>query len=61
VGDADFLAATAVWDFDEDGVVETNADELTGLAGTEVTLLVMPDTAPAEVVAVNGYDWDPNR
>jgi hypothetical protein len=61
VGDADFLAATAVWDFDADGVVETNTGELTGLAGTEVTLLVMPDTTPAEVVAVNGQDWDPDR
>jgi hypothetical protein len=61
VGDATFLAAAAVWDFDADGVVETNTEELTGLAGTEVTVLVMPGTAPAEVVAVSDHDWNPNR
>jgi hypothetical protein len=57
VGDADVLAATAGADFDADGVVESNTAELTGLAGTEVKLLVVPDTAPAVVVAVNGADY----
>ena len=57
VGDADVLAATAGSDFDADGVVESNSHELTGLTGKEVTILVVPDTAPAVVVAVNGADY----
>jgi hypothetical protein len=57
MGDVDVLAATAGADFDADGVVESNTEELTGLAGTEVTLLVVPDTAPAVVVAVNGATY----
>lgn len=57
LGASDVLAATAGSDFDADGVVESNTEELTGLAGTEVTVLVVPDTAPAFVVAVNGADY----
>ena len=44
VGDEDLLAAQALADFDADGTVETNADELAGLADTEVTVtLSVPD------------------
>ena len=61
VGDADFLAAAASADFDGDGTMESNTQELTGLVGTQVTLLVAPGTAPAVVLAVNGADFDPAR
>ena len=57
VGDATFLAATSSADFDADGTVESNSDELTGLAGTEVTLLVASDTPPARVLSVNGVAY----
>ena len=57
VGDAAFLAATSSADFDADGAVESNSDELTGLAGTEVSLLVAPDAAPARVLSVNGVAY----
>jgi hypothetical protein len=57
VGDPDFLAATSSSDFDADGVVESNAEELTGLAGTEVTVQVARDTAPAVVLTLNGVAY----
>ena len=53
VGDPDFLATIAAADFDADGVLSTNEDELVHLAGTEVTVLVAPDTTPALVLALN--------
>ena len=55
VGDDEVLAATALADFDADGSVETNAEELAGLAGTEVTVTVtVPATndADPELVAI---------
>lgn len=57
VGDAAFLATTAASDYDADGAVESNADELTGLTGAQVTLTVTPGTAPAVVVAINGLAY----
>ncbi|GAB2766068.1 hypothetical protein GCM10027020_18340 [Nocardioides salsibiostraticola] len=53
VGDADFLLTLAVADFDADGQVESNSDELTGLVDTKVEIDVAPDTAPALVLALN--------
>ena len=53
VGDSDFLAHEAEADFDLDGNgEETNAEELTGLVGTTVTVVVVPGTTV--VVAING-------
>jgi hypothetical protein len=57
VGDAAFLAATSSADFDADGAVESNGDELTGLAGTEVSVLVASDAPPARVLSVNGVTY----
>jgi hypothetical protein len=57
LGGPDFLATAAAADFDGDGVVTSNNDELTGLAGTEVSVLVAPDTAPARVLALNGVAY----
>ena len=37
--------------------MESNADELTGLTGAQVTLTVTPGTAPAVVVAINGLAY----
>ena len=37
--------------------MESNNDELTGLAGTDVSVLVAPDTAPARVLTVNGLAY----
>lgn len=59
VGDTDVLATAAASDLDGDGVVESATEELTGLAGTEVTVLVAPGTAPAVVEAINGAVYDP--
>ena len=59
VGDTDFLATAASSDFDADGVVESNTEELTGLAGTDVAVLAAPDTAPAVVLAINGAAYAP--
>ncbi|WP_344149106.1 lytic transglycosylase domain-containing protein [Nocardioides koreensis] len=61
VGDADFLTTAASADFDGDGTLESNAQELTGLVGTQVSLQVTRGTAPAVVLAVNGADYDPTR
>lgn len=59
VGDAQQLAATALADLDGDGAVETNAEELTGLAGTSVTLEVDPGdgTAAPVVLTINGSTY----
>ncbi|WP_180934003.1 hypothetical protein [Nocardioides ungokensis] len=60
VGDVDFLAAPALADFDADGAVESNTDELTGLAGTTITVLASPDpTRPAVVLTLNGTSYRP--
>ncbi|GAB2457539.1 hypothetical protein GCM10027062_41870 [Nocardioides hungaricus] len=58
LGDADYLAAPALGDFDGDAVVETNAEELAGLAGTEVTLTVLrrEDAAP-QVLRIGDLDY----
>lgn len=61
-GDGDQLAADALADFDGDGVLETNAAELAGLVGTEVTLVVTvvdPDDedAVARVLAIADEDY----
>ena len=61
VGDGDYLAAVALADFDADGTLETNADELAGLAdaATEVTVIVVPgvDDAPAVLVAIGDDEY----
>ncbi|WP_343908200.1 lytic transglycosylase domain-containing protein [Nocardioides aquiterrae] len=58
VGDEDYLAADALADFDADGTVETNADELAGLADTEVTVTVaLTDDAPAVLLAIGDDEY----
>lgn len=58
VGDAEYLAAAALADFDADGTVESNADELAGLAGTEVTVtLTVLDDAPAPLLKIGDVDY----
>ena len=37
--------------------VETNGEELNGLAGTEPLVFVVPDTSPAVVVSINGAGY----
>jgi hypothetical protein len=37
--------------------VETNGEELNGLAGTQPVVFVVPDTSPAVVVSINGYGF----
>jgi hypothetical protein len=54
VGDSTWLAAAALADHDVDGVVETNAEELTGLLGHVVAVGVEAGTDPAIVHTVNG-------
>ncbi|GAB6984922.1 lytic transglycosylase domain-containing protein [Nocardioides pyridinolyticus] len=59
LGDADYLAAPALGDFDGDTIVETNAGELAGLVDTEVTLTVRRTTnveAPV-VLAIGDLDY----
>ncbi len=59
VGDTDYLAAAALADFDGDGTVETNAEELAGLEGTEVTFVVTAakaDEVP-QVLAIGDEDY----
>ena len=53
VGDEAWLATTSLADLDGDGVLETNTDELTGLAGQQVDLGV--DTSTGTVLSVNGH------
>ncbi|WP_395695558.1 lytic transglycosylase domain-containing protein [Nocardioides sp.] len=52
LGDEDYLAATALADFDADGTTETNAEEVAGLLGTEVTVLATVPEADDEVAQV---------
>jgi hypothetical protein len=61
VGDADFLATTAPADFDKDGQLEPYGAELTGLAGSGVSVLAAPDTSPAVVLTLNGLDYYQER
>ena len=49
-----YLDATALGDFDGDGTVEVNADELAGLAGTEVTMVVKRRKHAASLVLTIG-------
>ncbi|HJR39610.1 MAG TPA: lytic murein transglycosylase [Nocardioidaceae bacterium] len=52
------LGAAAADDFDDSGTTGTNAEELAGLAGKEVTLLVeKPSTGVAVVYTINGMDY----
>ena len=57
MGDASVLASGASADFDGDGSVETNGEELSGLVGTEPLVFVVPDTSPAVVVSINGAGY----
>lgn len=57
VGDPAYLASPATADLDADGTVESNADELEGLLGTEATLQVVAGTSPAVVLTVNGAPY----
>jgi hypothetical protein len=58
VGDADYLAGTALGDFDGDGTVQTNADELTGLVGTEITIAVTTTAGePPVLLAIGDLDY----
>jgi membrane-bound lytic murein transglycosylase B len=55
VAEAARATRVAAGDFDQDGTVETNGIELEGLAGREVTLVVVPgEAASMEVISVNG-------
>ena len=48
-------AATAVGDFDQDGTVETNGDELAGMVGKSVTMVVVPlDSGKLGIYSING-------
>ncbi len=51
------LGATAAKDYDGDGSVESNSEELAGLEGTQVELRVGKGTTPAKVYVVNGHDY----
>ncbi len=53
VGDEEWLTAEALADFDADGVLESNADELTGLVGQEVVVEVEEGTDPAVLHSVD--------
>ncbi len=59
LGDAAYLAAPALGDFDGDATVETNAEELAGLVGAEVTLTVRrtTDDAAPVVLAIGGTTY----
>jgi hypothetical protein len=54
VGDADYLAGTALGDFDGDGTVETNTAELTGLVDTEITVAVTTTAGEPPVLLAIG-------
>ncbi|MGH3364605.1 MAG: hypothetical protein ACRDOW_07730, partial [Nocardioidaceae bacterium] len=48
-------AATAVGDFDKDGTVETNGDELAGMLGNQVTMVVVSlDSGKLGIYSING-------
>jgi hypothetical protein len=58
LGPASHLAAKAAHDLDGDGdATESNAAELAGLAGAQVTLQVGAGGGPAVVFVVNGLDY----
>ena len=58
VGDADYLAATALADFDADGSTETNTDELAGLVDTEITVEVAAaDGAAPVLLGIGDLDY----
>jgi hypothetical protein len=61
VGDDTWLATTAIADFDLDGTVETNADELTGLIDTEVVVDVTDGTDPVQLVTINDASYLPTE
>jgi hypothetical protein len=52
-GDEATLALDATADHDGDGTPETNADELAGLVGTAITVLVEEGASPLVVYAIN--------
>jgi hypothetical protein len=56
VGPDSWLASTALSDFDGDGSVESNLDELTGLTGSTVDVQVQPSAGGAApvLIEVNG-------
>jgi membrane-bound lytic murein transglycosylase B len=60
-GSDEELAETAWSDFDADRELETNAEELAGLAGAKVRVLAVPGTAPAVVVAIGDADYGPGH
>jgi hypothetical protein len=51
------LVAPAADDFDADGTVETNAQELAGLVGTSVALQVTKTVGSDVVYVINGMDY----
>jgi hypothetical protein len=62
VGDEAYLDTSALDDFDGDGTVGTNREELTALEGATVTLEVIDNgDGTATVVTVNGLDYRPKQ
>jgi hypothetical protein len=59
VGDEAFLAGPAAADFDGDGATESNAAEIDGLVGTDVSVQAVAGTTPAVVVAINQVTYRP--
>jgi len=57
LGSSAQLAAAAAHDYDGDGALEANRDELAGLAGTQVSLRVAAGTVPVKVYVVNGVGY----
>jgi len=57
VGDPELLDQPAAADYDADGVNETFADELTGLLGRTVTLVVDQQETVWTVYAIDGVDY----
>jgi hypothetical protein len=57
LGDADALKEPAAADFDGDGQVESNGEELAGLVGTEVTLTATASPSGWLVHSINGTDY----
>ena len=54
LGQASDPVAEAGGDYNKDGVVGTNGEELEPLLGTEVTMVVLKETGVAEVYSING-------
>ena len=57
LGPETHLVAPAADDFDADGIVETNAQELAGLVGTSVTLQVVKRSDSDVVYVIDGMDY----